>query len=231
MEEMFMDFKRGLTFLVQDPQWLAKIAVGTLISLVPILNFAAVGYSLDVLRNVYHGRETPLPEWNNLGEKFVRGLLGVVIQFLWSLPILLLACPFYIIALASIAGSSNGDEIGVIGGLAMFCAIALALVGSLVLAPFIMAAYARYAVTNNLSEAMPGPVLREVRGNVRPWLLTIGVVIAFGIFIAVVAACTFGLGGLLVLPLNFYMQLVIMHWYAQAHRESVGGPASPPSMV
>jgi hypothetical protein len=49
-----VDFKRGITFLFQDPRWLIKIGIGTLIVLVPILNLAAIGYSLDVMRNVYN---------------------------------------------------------------------------------------------------------------------------------------------------------------------------------
>jgi len=49
--------------------------------------------------------------------------------------------------------------------------------------------------------------------------------------IGVVAVCTFGLGGLLVLPLTFYMQLVAAYLYAQAHRESVGASTAPSGMV
>ena len=74
-----MNLGRGLRFPLDDPQWLPKVLIGTLVSLVPILNVAGVGYMLDVTRNVVAGRETPLPEWDNFGDKFVRRLTGTLI--------------------------------------------------------------------------------------------------------------------------------------------------------
>lgn len=226
-----MDLKRSLTFPTQDPNWLTKVGIGTLISLVPIFNLTAHGYSMDTLCTVYQGRETPLPEWNDLGNQFVRGLLGVVIQFLWSLPILIVACPLYAVAIGIAASTSSGDEMSSVGGLLVICAGLLVLVGSLVLAPLIMVAYTRFAVSNNFAEALPGPVLREIRGHFRPWFIIIGLAIAFGFVAAILGACTLGFGALLFIPLAFYMQLVAAHLFAQAHREAQGAVVGPPSMV
>jgi hypothetical protein len=226
-----VDFKRALSFMTQDPQWIAKVGIGTLVSLVPILNFAAMGYRLDVIRNVYFGREFPLPEWDNFGDKFVRGLLLAVVQFLWSLPLLVLLCPLYIVAFATGLATPEGQDPGAGVGFAFACIGLLAALGSVLLVPFVMTAEARYAVTNNFSEALPGPVWRELRGNFRPWLQVILFAVAFGLGVGLVAACTFGLGALLVIPLIFYMQLVTAHWYAQAHRASVGASTAPSSMV
>lgn len=224
-----MDLKRGLTFPTLDPQWIVKVLIGTLISLVPILNFVSVGYSLDVTRNVHNGQETPLPEWNDFGGQFIRGLLAVVIQLIWSLPLLVLVCPF----IFTIIGSVDADtgQLTSTGGAAIACLPILIIVGALVLAPFIMAANTRFAITNQFSEAMPGPVIREVRSNLRPWFTILAVAIGFGILAAALNFCTFGIGSLLFIPLSFYMQLVVAHWYAQAHRQSGGGVPMPPSMV
>lgn len=226
-----MDFKRGLTFVTQDQNWLSKVGVGTLISLVPILNFAGIGYSMDVTRNVAQGRETPLPEWSDLGNQFVRGLLGTVVQFLWSLPILLVACPLYAVVLTGVAATSQGEDVGTGGSLAIAGVGLLIALGALALAPFTMVAFTRYAITNSFSEAMPGPVLREMRGHFRPWGSILLAALAFGVLFGVFSICTFGIGYLLIIPLAFYVQLVVAHWYAQAHRESTGGYATPPSMV
>lgn len=224
-----MDLKRGLTFPTLDPQWVVKVLIGTLISLVPFLNFVAVGYSLDVTRNVNNGQETPLPEWNDFGGQFVRGLLAVIIQFIWSLPLLVLACPFIFTIMASV-NPETGD-LNTSGGLAIACLPFLILAGALVLAPLTMAATTRFAVTNQFSEAMPGPVLREVRSNLRPWFTILAVSLGFGLVVAALYFCTLGLGAILIIPLTFYMQLVVAHWYAQAHRQSTGGVPTSPSMV
>lgn len=224
-----MDLKRGLTFPTLDPQWVVKVLIGSLISLVPFLNFVGIGYALDVTRNANNGQETPLPEWNDFGNQFIRGLLAVIIQFLWTLPLALLACPLLIPMISAI--NSESGELGPGMTTIAACVPILILVGALVLTPFIMAATTRFAITNQFSEAMPGPVLREVRGNLRPWLIILAAGIGFGLFAVVLYVCTFGLGAILFIPLSFYMQLVVAHWYAQAHRQSTGGVPTPPSMV
>lgn len=48
-----MDFGRAISYIRQDPSWLIKVLLGSIITIVPLLNFAALGYSLDVTRNVY----------------------------------------------------------------------------------------------------------------------------------------------------------------------------------
>jgi hypothetical protein len=224
-----MDLKRGVTFPTLDPQWVVKVLIGTLISFVPILNFVAIGYAMDTSRNVYHGRETPLPEWNDFGGQFIRGLLGAVIQFVWSIPLLLLTCPFIFTIISSIDPETGA--LNAAGGVAFVCLPLLIVLGALVLAPFIMTALTRYAVTNQFSEAMPGPVLREVRSSIRPWLVILAASIGIGIVAALLQVCTLGFGAILFVPLAFYMQLVMAHWYAQAHRAATGGVSTPPTMV
>lgn len=224
-----MDLKRGLTFPTLDPQWIVKVLIGTLISLVPILNFVGVGYALDVTRNVNNGQETPLPEWNDFGGQFIRGLLAVIIQFIWSLPMIVLICPFIFMTIGSIDAETG--QLSGAGGAAIACMPILIIIGALVLAPFIMAANTRFAITNQFSEAMPGPVIREVRSNLRPWLTILAAGFGIGILVVALNFCTFGFGAILLIPLMFYMQLVAAHWYAQAHRQSTGGLPTPPSMV
>lgn len=225
-----MEFKRALSFPTADPNWVGKVLIGTLISLVPILNLAGIGYTADVMRNVAQGRETPLPEWDNFGDKFVRGLLIAVIQFLWSLPLFVVMCPMYIVMFASAAnnnGELSGGAAALVGLLGLLVAVA-----ALVLAPLMYVAHVRYAVTNNFSEAMPGPVLAQLRNNMRPWLTLLGYVIVIGLVFGVIGACTFGIGALLIIPLAFYMQLVYAHWSGQAYRLSSGNSSfAPPSMV
>jgi len=60
--------------------------------LVPILNFAATGYSLKVARRGINNEPRPLPEWDDIGGKLVKGLLILVIGFVYMLPVFLLAC-------------------------------------------------------------------------------------------------------------------------------------------
>ena len=220
-----MDFGRGLAYIRQDPTWLVKTLLGSLISMVPILNFAATGYGLDVLRNVYQGRETPLPEWGEqFGERFVRGLLGLIIQFIYLLPIIVLAFGFGI--WASIQANrieSGGDGAGT--GTAALCLVPLMIVAYLVLFLAGMVAQARYAVTNEFSQALRvGAVLSELRNGIGRWLGILLMLLVLAIALLIVVVFTCGLG----LLLSFYVTLVQFHWMAQAYRQTPA--ASPPSI-
>jgi len=81
-----MDIGRSFTYMFDDEHWLRKIGLGGLVMLVPILNFVGLGYSIRALRNAREGRELPLPEWDDWGDDFIRGLLISVALLIYSLP-------------------------------------------------------------------------------------------------------------------------------------------------
>lgn len=125
-----MDIGKSLQFAFDDERWLSKIGVGALISLIPILNFAWVGYYIDLMRNVTDRKELPLPEWDELGEKLVKGLLLTVAGFLYALPGLLFLClPMGIMFLPAFL--QDPDAQGVLAvfttfaGIGLFCVIGL----------------------------------------------------------------------------------------------------------
>jgi hypothetical protein len=69
-----VDYERAIKFPVQERDWIAKVAVGSLIGLVPVVNFAQQGYALEVLRRVAYGEAEELPAWDQFGRYFVKGL-------------------------------------------------------------------------------------------------------------------------------------------------------------
>lgn len=233
-----MDLQRGVRYPFADARWVGKLLIGALLSLVPILSLAATGYMYDVVRNVVAGRDTPLPEWDNLGDKILRGFLGGVINFLWALPVLVLACPLGIIGSVSGANSPDGNPTGG-AAIAMACLGILIALMALALAPLSLVAQARYAVTNDFGAALPGPVFQQVRSNLGAWITVIAAAIGIVLVVSVVAGLliivTAGLGACLVFPLlfvfGFYYLLVQGHWMGQAYRMSAGQEVLPPSMV
>jgi len=222
-----MDFGRAFRFPFGDTNWVSKLLIGTLVSFVPILNFAAIGYVADVTRELAGGRETPLPEWNNFGNLFVRGFKMIVVQLLYALPLLVLACPIVAFAAIASANDPNGELTGTAA--AVFgCGILLIMLLSLLIAPISVAASTRFAVTDRFAEALPGPTLAMLRGRWRPWLMAIVFLIGASIVFGLASACTFGLLGIV---LSFYIQLIAAFWYAQAYRETAGSYAMRSSMV
>ena len=70
-----MDAEKSFTFPFEDTEWVSKLGLGALISMVPILNFAWSGYLVDIIRNVMNNDAEPLPTWDDLGKKFNDGLI------------------------------------------------------------------------------------------------------------------------------------------------------------
>ena len=90
--EATMDIGKSFSYVFEDQQWHQKVLIGGIISLIPIVNFAATGYFLEQTKRVTEARELPLPEWDNFGGYFMKGLMTFVATFVYSLPAILIYC-------------------------------------------------------------------------------------------------------------------------------------------
>jgi hypothetical protein len=87
---MGMNIVKAMTFLFKDREWASKTLVAVIVSYIPILNLAWIGYLSEITLNVSHQNTDPLPEWSDLGSKFLSGLKFFAAEILYSLPIILL---------------------------------------------------------------------------------------------------------------------------------------------
>jgi len=78
---------------------------------------------LDTLKNVKEGQEKPLPEWDDFGGLFMRGLVLTIGIITYTLPILFFICCFFVLVLA--AGDNGGSGTASFLLLCMFFFIAL----------------------------------------------------------------------------------------------------------
>ncbi len=127
-----MDIGKALTFITEDERYLEKLGIGVallLISAVASIAFVGVlgsfilmGYGLRLLKNVRDGVEKPLPEWDQWGDDLVRGFKLIVVGFVWSLPMIVLAVP---LAIGAGIADNGGDTAQVFGSLILFGATCL----------------------------------------------------------------------------------------------------------
>ena len=87
-----MEIAKSLSYQFDDSQWITKLGLAALISMVPVLNLALVGYMVSIVRNVAAGLKEPLPNWDNFGQKFLDGLVLTAAGLIYSAPGLILIC-------------------------------------------------------------------------------------------------------------------------------------------
>jgi hypothetical protein len=153
-----MDFGRAFKYIFEDEKWFEKVAIGGLISMVPILNFSLSGYMAAVIRNVANGEDRPLPAWQDLGDFFMKGLYlfvaGLAYSFIPSFilfPIIGVAV-FVPIGILPLAAGVSEDAGAVLAGvasiifiLALVLVVLLGLVISILAMLFMLIATIRFS--------------------------------------------------------------------------------------
>ena len=146
-----MNLGKAFQYPFEDREWASKIGLGALISLVPILNFAMLGYILEVMRRVQHSDPTPLPGWDDLGKKFMDGLMLFLAGFVYALPVIILVgIPMALIAIpAAVAANSNSqgvaNAVATAGGFVGLCLSCILILYGIALSIVFPAIYLEYA--------------------------------------------------------------------------------------
>jgi hypothetical protein len=185
---------RAFSFMFEDKNWVVKIILGAVFNLLMLVLIGipfVLGYLLELAKNSSEGKELPLPEWDKLGDKFIRGLIYLVILIIYSIPGMILSfipcvkfClgPLYFLALAFVL-------------------------------PYITV---RYAQTGSFEEVFRfNEIIEFVKNN----LSNLVIVILFNIVLGIIA--TFGVLALVVgiFFTMFWADLGIFYLYGQVYRE------------
>lgn len=184
-----IDVSLAFSFVLADPDWLKKLAIGSLMMLGSFLVFpflVALGYTVEIIRSVASGCDTGLPEWDNFGEKLKSGAEFFVLGILYSLPLVLAVAITVIIGLVTGGGTADitslpgvGEWFALVGFLlGLFMSFSLFLLVSLVTPAFA----GRYAVTGGVESGLrPGVIIGMVRADLRSYLVVLAVsVLALG---------------------------------------------------
>ena len=220
-----MDLGKAFSYVFDDPDWLKKVGLGGLIYLVPILNFAAAGYSLEVTQRVINDDPRPLPEWSDMGGKLVKGLLVSVIGLAYALPLFLLSFLMWggMVAAGGAVGivssSPRSDE--AIGGVMMAvyaCCGCLMLLYGLFAGLVLPAAIGNYAAKDQLSAAFHfRDVLTLVQKNLGTYLMVLVIELAAAFAASLAGSLLCGVG---LYFTTFYALLVSHHAIGQAYRQA-----------
>ncbi len=222
-----MNIGKSFSFVFEDPRWVTKLAIGTLVLilssllstiLIGILGyFIIAGYGLEVLRNVRRGDLFPMPEWRDRwGEWLVLGVKAMVAVLVWSLPAIIVALPMGV----GFALTGNEDA-AAFGGLLAACFGCLVLIWTIIVLLATPVIYIRLAESGELSSAFRfGDILSFTREHVGQVIIaTIMYLVAglvFGLIGGIVGLLLCVVGLFFTLPAaQFITTLVQSHLYGQ----------------
>ncbi|MGC8879878.1 MAG: DUF4013 domain-containing protein [Anaerolineae bacterium] len=217
-----MDIGIAFTYMFQDRDWLKKILIGGVIALIPIVNFAVLGYMVQLARHVRDGQDLPLPEWDQFGEYFVSGLYLFLVYLVYAIPIILLAC---LQGAASVmlgtAGNGQGAEDLVSAySIASVCLSCLVGLWGLFLGVISPALFVRFAETGSFGATLSiRGWLGVMRANLGAYLIVLILSWLVLTFLAPLGAIACLVG---IIFTQFWAYLVTGHWFGQLAAAAAG---------
>jgi len=227
-----MDIGKAFTFIFEDPDWLRKVAIGTglmlvslilsvvLIGLVPLI--IVIGYTVLVVRNVMDGMERPLPEWDDWGGLFIRGLKLFLIQLIWALPLIFVSLGS---GLPPMLAGDNPDVQGVATAISVCCSCLTVLL-SIAYALVEPVLTFRFARTGEFASGFEfGEIFRLLGENIVNILIAVIVAAVAGVILFLVG----GFAGTILLVIGllvtvpaaaFLSELIGAHLIGQVGREA-----------
>jgi len=184
-----MDFAQAFSFPFQDKEWIKKIVVTALISLIPILGgIAVLGWSLEVARRLIRGEAPVLPDWSNFGGLLSLGIKGFVVSLVLSIPLIVLYLPASLLS-----AFADSEQMATLLSIVSICTGCLGLLYAIAFMFVLPAAYGQLAATDSLAEAFnvrklvslirnaPAAYLIVVLG-----LLVAGIIAPLGVILCVI---------------------------------------------
>ena len=205
-----------ITYMFEDENWIMKIVIGGILGIIPIVNFMVIGYMLEALKRSVDGMDIPLPEWDDFGGKFMKGLVVFVIGLVYTIPIWVVACLGW--GLILVGGAADSDALVNLAGTCTTCIYCLAPLWGIVVWLVMPAAIIRYAETGELMSAFQfGEIFSFISSNLANYIVAI-ILAMVAVFVAYfgLIACFVG-----VFFTLFWAYLVIGHVLGQVKRESL----------
>lgn len=216
-----MDFGKAFSFVFEDPDWLKKIVLAGLISLIPIVGqLYLTGYGLEVARRVIRHDPRPLPDVA-FGESLGEGFKALVIGLVYSIPVYLFVLP---IALVPTLAGGNGDYSGAepLITLVSVCCSGLLILYALALSIWLPAAFGNMLARGSLGAAFRlGEVFALIKAAPGAYLLVLVGTLITG-FIAPLGTIACGVG----VVLTYTYGVVFMgNLYGQAYNAAIANKA------
>jgi hypothetical protein len=219
-----MEIGKSFSYVFDDKDWVKKVLIGGVLNIIPIVNFIPAGYGLRTLKNVADRKDKPLPEWDDFGGDFVKGLLVVLAALIYTIPI-------FVIQLISVAISfvlGNGGNSSDASGAASVCLLGISCLATLwgiVEGVVLPAAMIKFGTTGQFGSFFRfGEIFALIRDNLGNYIVAILLTVGAAIVASVVGGILCGIG---IFFTEFWATLVAMHLFGQLAQGAAPAAAAP----
>jgi len=214
-----MNLEADLKFPLHDDDWAIKVLVGGIISIIPIVNFIALGYYLRTMRRTIQGTPS-MPAWERLGHLFVKGLGAVVIAIIYMIVPIIVAVGAAVVWGIGAASGLFLSPWSLFAETSLILGLLLSAVLAVIFGFFLPMALATYADVGAIGSAFHfRSVLNRIRSVSHDYVVTYLVVILLTIIISVVSMIPV-IGWILALFGGFYIGVVTANMFGRVYAAS-----------
>ena len=220
-----MDFGLAFSYVFEDEDWVKKLALASVLCLTGIGIIPVLGWGIEVMKRVIKEDPEPLPNWSEFGQYFVKGLLVILVGFVYSLPVIVIgSCN----AGAGVLLGNTGEDFATpLIWILTTCLSCLYILYGVGISLVIPAALGNYAASGEFGSVFKlGEIFRIVRNNLGNYgLVFLGLLLSN--IIAPLGGVACGIG---IAVTTAYAILFNSHLIGQAYKVAgTGGdlPADP----
>jgi len=211
LKEDIMDIGKSFSYVFDDKDWLKKVAIGGLLNIVPIVNLIPGGYAVRTLKNVSEGKDKPLPEWDDWGGDFMKGLMVTLASLIYAIPMFILGgLSAAVSAIGSASSTSDAEAIAGVCAVGLSCLYAL---WGLVMGVILPAATVKYAKSGEFASFFRfSEIYRFISTNLGDYIIALLLSIVAFLVASIAGSILCGIGLLFTM---FWVTLVGAHLLGQ----------------
>jgi hypothetical protein len=216
------DLGKAFSFMFDDPAWVMKVVIAALFMVLSVVGlgiFVLFGYFVELTQRVMRREQYPLPEWKDVGVKFVVGVKYLVVLLVYALPFIFLLIPLLVLT-AITAVTDNSQALGPFVAVYTFGFILLMvpyILFYMLLTPIITY---RFALRERISDGLDiGRVLEDFKRNWQNALVVVLISVGLKSFAGIGIFALF-IGVFFTL---FYAYAVVGHMYGALYLSAQEG--------
>lgn len=230
---IIVDVNKAVRYVTEDKQWISKVLIGALLSILSFLilpAFILAGYVVKIIRQVMNGQWDGLPEWEDWGELLRDGFFVTIAQLIYTLPFLILV----IIGASATGGMASlvnsEDAAGLLATSGIFVLLCLSLLFAIAFLFLAPAIFIQYAIKDDFGALFRfGEVFDIIRNHMADILIAFVVTLLAGFALTLVTGVLslipcLGWIAAFIISLAFgpYISYVTGHLYGQIAAKVLG---------